>query len=515
MMNTNMYYNNFMTPPNTGISMGGYPNYGYPPNYAYGMGQNMSMINGPIEATFKDGSTVTIPSQQQYQQPIGVYNPPMYNSYQQQDTAGYNSVNPANVSTEYIQGGSRINRGGYDPVSRTFSPQAATQGYNPFMGNTSVPITMQQNPANPNGFEPYDPAKRSNNIYYSSMNNGLNRFNFNSYYDPVTYSQNSYNFDLQEILYDNSISMDNSYFWNLMFGNKGEDTVHIIGYDYYGNPIYDNPKLAAEKQQEEYNTWRNTQIGVNVALTKIVAHNSGKKIDLDESKLRDFFDPMPKQSQLPVYQPRKIPKTPKEKEEAEIEAGMIIAAEACARVDMMERLRPQREAYEAYLHKLIKDSHDRSLGVEPGTNYDLKTYLDNAYNLRIQSAVRESKLRSKVGYDKYSTNNFRAHLANETRSPIPIESKDDEYVPIEQMIRNLYAKNKKTSLALENPNGVQPGTYINSRVPINAPPVSLVGATPQEPDIYSDESHNRFIQSMQRAKENNDIKLITRGAGQV
>ena len=73
-----MYSGNFMTPPNTGYGIGGYPGYGYPPsypNYGNGMSQIIPGVNTPIEATFSNGTTVTIPPQQPM---MGVYNPPMY-----------------------------------------------------------------------------------------------------------------------------------------------------------------------------------------------------------------------------------------------------------------------------------------------------------------------------------------------------------------------------------------------------------------------------------------------------
>ena len=143
----------------------------------------------------------------------------------------------------------------------------------------------------------------------------------------------------------------------------------------------------------------------------------------------------------------------------------------------------------------IKESHDRLLGIEPGQPCSLQQFLDNGYKLCAANAAKEIKAKLKTGYDKYSTNNFRQALARETHSQIPIQSKDDEYVPIEAMLKNIYEKNRRENSALAG----------QAQIPGFSQPQSP-GYSPTEMD-----AHNRFMIAMQNAKEKNDIRLMARG----
>lgn len=504
-----MYSGNFMTPPNTGYGIGGYPGYGYPPsypNYGNGMGQIIPGVNTPIEATFSNGTTVTIPPQQPM---MGVYNPPMYQqqvAYPNIPGSGYNPVNPNTVNTGYIQGGATVNQGGYDPVTKTFTPPSVAQGYNPF-------ISAVQNPTNTNqlGFEPYDPSKRTNNIYYSAQNSGLNQYNFYNYYNRTLYSQNPYNFDLQEILYEDSSSVDPTSIMEKVLGKDAvqEPQGYVVGYDYYGAPIYSNPQYGAmmnQKRQEEFEKARNNQINVFTDLARAAATYLHQ--DFDEDKTRKYFDPVKEQPQAKPF--NYACASPEEKQKYDKYMETRSAYDACHYLDNLEMQMPQRIAYAEQMHQKIKDSHDRALGFEPGTNYTLSQFLDNAYSLRIQSAMRDAKKRSKVGYDKYSTNNFRANLARESNSQIPISSKDDEYVSIEELLKKVYERNKKEAMTMNTPRPTPSygSTNMVSRVPENAPPVvTTEGVVPQTPEI---DAHNRFMIAMQCAKQKNDVRLYGR-----
>ncbi len=518
-----MYPNNFMTPPNTGYGMGGYPGYGYPPsypNYGNGMSQMIPGINTPIEATFKDGTTVTIPPQQQFQQPqpmMGVYNPPMYQqqnpyypqpqvSYPNLPGSGSNPVNPNTVNTGYIQGGATVNQGGYDPVTKTFTQPSATQGYNPFMSAVNNPTNTNQL-----GFEPYDPSKRTNNVYYSAQTAGLNQYNFYNYYNRTLYSQNPYNYDLQEILYEDAASVDPASIMEKVLGKEAvqQPQGYVVGYDYYGAPIYSNPQYGAmmgQKRQEEFEKARNNQINIFTTLARNAAVYLHQ--DFDEEKARKYFDPVKEQPKPKQF--NYATASPEEKQQYEEYVENRAVIDVCNFADTLEAQMPQRFAWAEQMHQKIKDSHDRALGFEPGTNYTLNQFLDNAYTLRIQSAQRDAKKRSKVGYDKYSTNNFRASLAKESNAQIPIQSKDDEYVSIEELLKRVYERNKKEAMTMNTPRPTPSygSTNMVSRVPENAPPiVTTEGVVPQTPEI---DAHNRFMLAMQNSKQKNDVRLYGR-----
>lgn len=488
MMDMNMYPSNFMSPPYTDGSMGGYPGYGYPPYYPnmYGMGQqpqmaNMYSINSmPIEATFSNGTTVTIPPQQ----PMG---------------SGSNPVSNPNLG--YIQGGATINQGGYDPTTKTFTPPVAQQGFNPYGVSYQMPSygpPMQGQMVNgqmvyPNGFEPYDPSKRvNNNVYYSSM---MPYGNYNRAL-CINY-QNQANLALEDYLYHEETVGDSRLIADTLLKDKPQGvTGYIMGYDYYGNPIYSNAQYAYEvnkQRQEAYEKSKQDYQMFYTNLAKIRAVYNHE--DFDEQAAMEYFDPdrNKKQNQPTVF--NYYTATPEEREEynAQMEQASVDAFANSIRQD--EAMLPYRIAQRDAMFAKIKESHDRLLGIEPGQSCSLQQFLDNAYKLNAANAAREIKAKLKTGYDKYSTNSFRQALARETHSQIPIQSKDDEYVPIETMLKNIYEKNRRENMALAG----QPQT------PGFSQPQSP-GYSPTEMD-----AHNKFMIAMQNAKEQNDIRLMAKG----
>lgn len=489
MMDMNMYPNNFMSPPYTNGSIGGYPGYGYPPYYPnmYGMGQQPQMManmyninNMPIEATFSNGSTVTIPPQQ----PMG---------------SGSNPV--SNPSLGYIQGGATINQGGYDPTTRTFTPPAAQQGFNPYGVSYQMPSyapPMQGQMVNgqmvyPNGFEPYDPSKRSNNVYYSSMMpyGNYNRALYNNF-------QNQANIALQEYIYNEEmVSSDPGIVINTLLKDKSHcATGYIMGYDYYGNPIYSNSQYACEvnkQRQEAYEKAKHDRQVFYTTLAKIRAVYNHE--EFDEKAAMEYYDPDRNMKQAQPKAFSYYTATPEERKEYDEQMEQASVNAFVNRLDQAEAMLPYRIAQRNEMFAKIKESHDRLLGIEPGQPCSLQQFLDNGYKLCAANAAKEIKAKLKTGYDKYSTNNFRQALARETHSQIPIQSKDDEYVPIEAMLKNIYEKNRRENSALAG----------QAQIPGFSQPQSP-GYSPTEMD-----AHNRFMIAMQNAKEKNDIRLMARG----
>lgn len=327
--------------------------------------------------------------------------------------------------TMNIPGGTTVNDGGFNPVSGMNTQQVSSQGYgfNPFYG--------------PNG-RVYNPSYMMNNVPFS----------------PICYNypfQNEFNYTLNDLMYEDKVEYDiRPDLENILLTDEEKRSANAyrnVQYDYYGRPIGQSAYEDNIRRQEEFEQQRLNQQVVFTNISRIAHAYFGEQID--EQATMEKYDPVPKQVKPKTY----LEMTPEERKQYDADKRVYDTQRLIAEATSFENVLAMREQQRAYFYTKIKESHDRMLGVQPGEHYDLNTFLNNGYKLVVSAMVDRSKLSRKDGARKYSSNQYRQIMQNTTGMNVPMSSKDDDYIPIEQKLKEIYEKNKGSSLMMALPGG--------------------------------------------------------------
>ena len=415
---------------------GGYPNMGYPPQMpqTISVSQNGYEIYPPTadamnsqHSPFMNPPVSDIQSQG-LPQPYWDQNSQM--NMMQSQTVPFRYVPGANGpieahrpdgTVEYInmnRGGTTVSSGGFNPVTQTNTPQASQIGYtnNPYM--------------------------RFQGQYLPQQNAG---YGYQYGYSPFpTYGQNQFDREISEILYNEDTSFYDPMgaLEEILLTDEEREAVNrnrqiqFSGYDYYGRPIY-NTYGANVKAQEAFNTARKNVQTYFTKLSKICHAYFGEDINEDEMMKR--FDPIkeaPKPAQL----------TPQEVEYRRQIQWVEYCNDLDKRLAQEDQMEYGRRLLKLQYYQKIRDSHTKMLGVQPGESYDLNTFMNNGYKILAHDFVENGRRRLKDASKKYDSKAFRSSIAINTNKPVPIKSKDDEYIQIEERLRRVYEKNKSSAM---------------------------------------------------------------------
>lgn len=491
-------------------NIGGYPNYGYPPampmgsQYSpfftpYSNPQPTPFIPGvtvPMEVTTKEGQTYTIPA-----------------------SAG---------NQGFVPGGTTISQGGFNPVSNTVSGARGSTGFNPFVQFNGTPIPQQGfiNPAllpgktpiqdHKFGFEPFDPDKQNSSKPQIQPMMGMGIYGFgNLLGNPyVNRWQNSFDVQIQELLYNEEPSaMDvRSMLEKVILTDEERAKIDrnrsmssIIGYDYYGNPIYSNPGSAYQTSAQRQKEFEEARVNYQKHFTNLsrIAHAySGETID--EAAMMDRFDPVPKAAPMPSQRMFNYFEA-SEEERKEFEETQLVTntARIINNIEYVQSCEETLNQQKRMLYSKIKESHDKLIGVNPGESYDLKQYMDNGYKIGVNIAMQKAKTAMRNGKIKYSSVSFRDGIAQYSNNPVPVSTKDDEYMTtsIEQRIKAIYDRNKVTDSILRGQgNGMLPPTITSQAV------------KPTVPEFGSEfEAHKFFLEYAYGKKGRDEVLRLQRG----
>jgi len=472
------YQQNF----NNGFVNGGYPQ-GYPPIMPQQMGYGM------------------IPGQGQYSPFISPFpNPtpapfvPGLSPMEHTDANGNTTV--INPATGYNPGGATISQGGFNPVNGVVSQPVGVNGFNPFtrfIGNPGYVVQNNQQ----QGYAPYSPPPYPQGSYaYNMAKYGTPNIPYGiAPYMTNGYGQNQFDYQLQDYLYNETPSaMDTMEMLErvILTDAEREKIDHnrnsYYGYDYYGRPIYGNAYQRSQQQQNQFEEARKSYQNHFTMLSKIAHAYSGEEIDEDEMMKR--WDPVPPRQEQKIF--NYYTATDEEKKEFERNQRMAATHQLVTQLENAQGYNNWMQMQKQEAFKKIKESHDRLIGVEPGQHYDLKTYLDNGYKINVNIAMQKAKSLNRNGTSKYSRNNYRGNISQSGGSPVPITSKDDEYVSIEQMLKGVYDRNKTVDSILRSQNGQTTFT--------------------SEPAFNSEyEAHKYFMETVQNMKNKDDVRKSING----
>lgn len=403
------YYGNY-NPYNNGMMIGGYPQ-GYPPNmqqyynspYSPFMNPQDYMApqtyvpgaNGPIELHRSDGT-----------------------------------VDQMNMNTP---GGVTVSEGGFDPVSgMNIPPSQVNQGY------SNNPYTTYRNQYTPsyNYRNPYNPA----NMY------GYNPYSYSGY------PQNEYNTqDIYDLLYNPDAPMVDTMTLLETIVLTDEErkrlekrrSSYTVAYDYYGRPIYNNGYNNNNERQEMLQECR-VQVRDFYTQLSVMCHKYTGDTNYDIEEIQRYYDPVKE----PVYQKQKsyYDMTNEEREEYDNNQRYIKHTQLYYDMLNFQSRELYIQNYRIANFPKIKESHDKALGFNPGEHYSLKQYMENGYNLVVDAVKQKVRLQMRDKGKLYSSNQFRQSIAYRTNQPIPINSKDDEFITVEQRLKNLYERNKMNTI---------------------------------------------------------------------
>lgn len=329
--------------------------------------------------------------------------------------------------TMNVPGGTTVNDGGFNPVSGTSTQQVSSQGYgyNPFYsGNGRV----------------YNPSYMMNNVPYSPL----------CYNYPI---QNEFNYQLADLMYNSEVEYDiRPDLENILLTDEEKRSANAyrnVQYDYYGRPIGQSAYEDNARRQEEFEQQRLNQQLVFTAIAKVAHSYFGEQID--EQATMEKYDPVPKNN-IP-RQKTYFEMTPEERKQYDADKRVYDTQKLIYDAANYENIRRMQDQQRSYYYTKIKESHDKLIGVNPGEHYDLNTFMNNGYKLVISAMEDRSKLSRKDGARKYSSNQYRQMIHNTTGMNVPMSSKDDDYIPIEQKLKEIYEKNKGSSLMMALPGG--------------------------------------------------------------
>lgn len=469
---------------NPQIIEGGYP-YGYPPFMPQFATSNPGQspfpnpapfspgMDTPLEVTDKNGNTTIIPPQ----------------------------------NMQYSQGGATYMQGGFNPVTGNINPQIGVSGYssNPYtnpqlIGNPGYSFNNQQPNSGYGVYEPpnYPRPQQFQPFGYHGQPMPQYGYPVNPYYNPY-YAQNQFNTAIQEYLYEEApfVFDPTELLANIVLTDEEKEKIYrkrnYIGQDYYGRPIYANSYQESQNRQKEFEEARKNCQDYYTTLSKIAHKYDGEEIDVEETRKR--FDPL-------TYMPQPIqPKvfnwnTASEQEKLEYQRDMRVMStnELAAKFNNLETLENNAKMQKQLLYSQIKATHDKLIGVQPGQHYDLKTFMDNGYKIGINIAQQKARAANRNGQTKYTSNSYRQGMAQNTNTQIPITSKDDEFVSIEEVLKGVYEKNRRINNVLSQQK-VGDGLYTSPE------------AISQNPEFSSErEAHQYFINEMQKKKIQDEIK---------
>lgn len=425
-----MYQNNYQ---------GGYP-YGYPPQYnnqqyPYGINPNSNyspfinppVVNAPVD-NFVPGGQIVVP----------------------QTTAPPNGIVPGSIpQSQQIQMDQQ--NGYYNP----YNQYAYTPNYNnqPYLVNTG--FGYNGNPA------------------FAYMQTGYTPYGYGW---NANYYQQQLDRDIDSELYGNTISgidpfecVRDSILTDEEKEKRKRNIAQYQYYDYYGNLQMGNAYNRNQLKTEELERARKEYIDF-FTLISMAAHNYCGD-DVDEEELRNKYDPIkPLPKQTNYYS------LDDEQKQLYYEYQIVErAATIPIRVAEYDRQQQAIAEKRASAYKKIKDSHDKALGINEGEDITLDAYLQNAGKLYADALVYEQRRRDKDASKKYSNSSFRQLVGNVSGKDIPIASISDEYVPLEQRLKDRYQAQKQKFV-----------------MDLNG---SLTPTVPPPPSPY-DEARNAFVSSV-------------------
>lgn len=438
---------------------GGYP-YGYPPSMPQNsynpmmqqpFGNVIPGVNTPMEVSMTNGTTFNIP-------PSG------------------EAFNP---------GGMTVSKGGFNPVTGAINEPTVNR-FNPY----NMEITGNYTYRDPNqGFSPYYPG--CSPICVSPL--------YNSFY--ANYWQNEFDKGLQEVLYQETPSSNvdvREVLRETMLPEELRKKIRrepqIIGMDYYGRPIYNNysPYQLHLQRQQEFEKSRRAFQEYFVMLSKMAHayHNE----EIDEQAAMEFYDPVRLLGLNKDYDQQKIHNfynsTGEERKEYERKLKYQQTSDLIQRSQRYEKEQEfiAQKKQEAFAK--IKETHDKLLGIKPEEK-GLTAFLENGYKLLMDAEMKKIKSAYRNGTKKYSINNYRAGLSQINNVPVPITSKDDEYVSIESRLKAIHDRNRRFYIdsVLKGSDGQL--TYVSDPLP---------GFSSER------EAHEHFLEAIQAKKEKNEIQ---------
>ena len=454
-------------------------------------------VNTPLEVQMKDGRNFVIPPQQ-----------PM-------------TTQP----NTYVPGGVTTMQGGLNPLTGMIEPTISYQGfsYDPLMGGHQIPNNgyasyeayppyppqYQQQMAmpsygpprvmtadSPNGFMPYYPGchQSPNSPYYTGPYQQQYPYQdpwqarIQNFYRTQHLYQNSYNNWWREVLYDSDTSgLDIRTVLAQIV--PSDETKEKMNRNWATSNGYYNSWEASRLAQQEYEKKLNEQKEIMIRLSRIT--HTYLKDGFDEEYLRKILYPEPPQPK--VFNP--VTATKEEKEEydkilKEQEHDRVIE-----NIKMQRDAREQTKAMMPYFLQQIKESHDRVLGIQPGQSYDLQYFLDNGYKLNIQIAKQKARQAQRDGTKKYNQNYYRASLSTVNKRPIPVVSKDDECISINDFSSRSCRSSNLQPTKLDGIMKDEYGHLVYTGIPV---------------DASEREAHDHFLEQLGYKKRESDARKAIR-----
>ena len=388
-----MYYQNTqpMNYNNQYYNYGGYPNNGYPPNMPQMQQQYQNPNNSYYQSQYSPFITPP-PFTPDY-----VYTPGANGPIQGVKRDG-------TVEYRNVQGGQFSSDGGYNPVNNTITQST---NFNPYYGMPNVPGAGYNN--NNRIYNPSNMYGYANNYYSQNMDqiNDL-LYNMDWYYNI--------NDDIRE----------------LVLHEEAKDPSKAYGYNYYD---------INRQRQEEFDKQRLNIQTVFADISKVVKFYKHEDYDRDVALKR--FDPVQQPDQNNYYT------MTEEERERNKKLQRVYEVQQLDYQLNMYKVREQNALIQRdKLFTKIKESHDRMLGVNPGESYGLDTLLNNGHQLLREIFIRKARLKLRDGNRKYRSSNFKQSINTFLGSNVLSTSTDNDYIPIEQRLKDIYAKNKSNMLAL-------------------------------------------------------------------
>lgn len=390
---------------------------------------------------FTIANQMGVQPQQQYQQ--FYQNQPQYYTNQQQQMGPVPAMEYGNPANPII------------PTACLKYPDGTVQWGNPRLG-------IEQFYQNQNNVDPRQAAfghnfGQKNNVpnqmtMYSSTNQMYNPMyrpvigrpinEFDAYVNDMLYTT-AHLYDIHEelaelILTDEEREM------------AGKNRNKIVGYDYFNQPIYGSTNSVYGNNktiQEQFEEARSNYVNHYVNISRMVHSYLGDSDEVDYDKIRERWDPwsekkinQPKSKMAKIMSKRLVDMTEEEKREYNREMAVYETFRIHEAFELQEQIDYQIAMAKQMAWAAIKRSHYEILGLEPG--YGLPDYLDNAYKINIANAMEKQKEldRKNKPSKRYDINNYRYNLAKVSGKPIPIESIDNDFVSVEDMLKNKYEK---------------------------------------------------------------------------
>jgi hypothetical protein len=307
----------------------------------------------------------------------------------------------------------------------------------------------------------YGSSYQQNNQMYQPQMYGYNGMCINPMFRPINGAPMS-EFDsyMQNLLYTNDYGIDiKSDLANMIFSDEElqkrdehNKSRMIVGFDMLNQPIYSDDTYYYGRYRNNGNIQTDFENAVNnyvnyYMMCSDICHGYfGDQDKVDKEKLRKRFNPFPQRQQQQMNPnigsvAQLYSMTPEQREE-------YIKEQRIAECWRLEQTFNQREAMQGYVDNQraiafgkIRASHDRMLGFEPGQGYSLSEYLDNGYALNIAIAKENMKKIKFNAQNKFNPTTFDQRITKDYGKQLPKFLIDDDYLPIEEKIRQRYRQN--------------------------------------------------------------------------